>query len=100
MSTPSPAPGRSHRRWILFSAKIAIAIAALTGLAQWAAQIRSGAAPAGIIASRDVVDPVTTGTVGPRAPLPAKTELDQHGLTSLVSQAQGGTPKAAPTKKR
>lgn len=98
--SPTSPPSRSRRRWIVLSAKIAVAVAALTGLAQWATQMRSGGAPASVVAARTVIDPATTGTVGSRAPVAPRVELDQNHLTSLVSQAQGGAPKPAPARKR
>jgi hypothetical protein len=90
------------------SIKAGLAIAALTTVAQWATRMGSGSATPAAVAARDLPDPATTGTLGPRspksaiAPKPAvkPVDFDQHGLTSLVTQAQAPAPKPAPSKKR
>jgi hypothetical protein len=103
--TPSPPPASSPppwRRWTSLSIKAGVVIAALTMLAQWTMRSSPDKAAPTLAATRALADPVTTGAIGPRAPLPAtKPSLDQQGLASLVSQAQGGAPaKPAIQKKR
>jgi hypothetical protein len=97
----STATQPKSRRWLGLSIKAGLAIAALTALAQWVPRgaqepVREAARPATAI-----MDPVSTGTLRSRPPtaVATKTDLDQRGLLTLVSQTQSDATRP-PAKKR
>ena len=93
------APRRSG--WLIISLKAAVAVAALTTMAQWASRSGVDSGKAASTAARDVYDPVVTGSVAPRARASlASPDLDQRGLSSLVSKTQLDQGRTTPPKKR